>query len=77
MSGWIGFVTYFRTIIIIFSRSNTCTGISSSLSWSLMTEDPIVVRVGTSPSQDTVIPSAVLDRVDINVVSLNAISVTA
>ena len=33
-------------------------------------EDPIVVK-------DTVIPfSAVLDRVDVNVVSLNAISVT-
>ncbi len=40
-------------------------------------EDPIVVRVGTSPSQDTVIPfSAVLDKVDVNVVSLNAVSVT-
>ncbi len=39
-------------------------------------EDPIVVSVGTSPTQDTVIPfSAVLDRVDVNVVSLNAISV--
>ncbi len=35
-------------------------------------EDPIVVRVGTGSTQDTVIPfSAVLDRVDVNVVSLN------
>ncbi len=39
-------------------------------------EDPIVVRVGTGSTQDTVIPfSAVLDKVDVNVVSLNAISV--
>ncbi len=39
--------------------------------------DPIVVRTGTNSTQDTVIPfSAVLDRVDVNVVSLNAISVT-
>ncbi len=40
-------------------------------------EDPIVVRVGSGSTQDTVIPfSAVLDRVDVNVVSLAAISVT-
>ncbi len=39
-------------------------------------EDPIVLT-GTNPTQDTVIPfSAVLDRVDVNVVSLNAVSVT-
>ena len=39
-------------------------------------EDPIVLT-GTSPTQDTVIPfSAVLDRVDVKVVSLNAVSFT-
>ena len=40
-------------------------------------EDPTVVRVDTISKQDTVIPfSAILDSVDVNVVSLNAISVT-
>ncbi len=46
-----------------------------------MIEDPMVVRDGvgtnTNPSQDTVIPFfAILDRVDVNAVSLAAISVT-
>ena len=40
-------------------------------------EDPIVIRVDTISEQDTVIPfSAVIDRVEVNVVLLNAISVT-
>ena len=54
------------------------TGHYSPTNW--IVEDPIVVCVNcgsTNPTQDTVIPfSAVLDRVDVNVVSLNAISVT-
>ncbi len=40
-------------------------------------EDPIVVRVGSVSTQDTVIPfSAVLDRVDVKAVPLIAIRVT-
>ena len=39
--------------------------------------NPIVVRVGSGSTQDTVIPfSAVLERVDVSVVLSNATSVT-
>ncbi len=34
----------------------------------LIVEDPIVFKVGTNPTQDTVIPFfAVLDRLDVNI----------
>ena len=60
---------------LVYADNRRDTNCNSPTNW--IVEDPIVVRVGSGPTQDTVIPfSAVLDRVDVNVVSLNAISVT-
>ncbi len=56
-----------QTLVIVIANSPA----------KLIVVDPMEVSVGRGSIQDTVIPSsAVLDRVDVIVVSVNAVSVT-
>ena len=59
---------------LLYTDNRRDTNCNSPTNW--IVADPIVFKVGSNPTQDTVIPfSAILDRVDVNVVLLNAISV--